>query len=119
MELSEFLELTGWTKAQVSRHVGVSKAAVGQWCEIPERYAEDLRLEAVRQIDPPKPVKAAELSDDELREVIRTRGSISDWDICQSHGWRVWEFNRMIADLVKRHPMGDDFWGGPSCGGVR
>ena len=53
MELSEFLEASGWSKAQVSRHVGVSKAAVGQWKEVPEKYLEDLREVLVKEVDPP------------------------------------------------------------------
>lgn len=28
----------------------------------------------------------------------------TDWEICQSVGLRVWEFNEMIAGWVKRNP---------------
>ena len=110
MELAEFLEASGWNKSQVARHIGVSKAAVGQWSEIPERYLEDLREVLVREIDPPKPMKSAVLSDLELLKVIRGRSKTTDWAICQSHGWRVPDFYKMIADLVAKYPVDDPFW---------
>ena len=112
MKLVEFLEASGWTKAQVARHVGVSKAAVGQWAEVPERYLDELREVLVHEIDPPKPVKSADLSDVELLRVIRGRSKTTDWEICKQYGWRVWEFNQKIADLVKKYPLSDPFWKG-------
>jgi len=118
MELIEFLEKSGWTQSQLARHLGLSRGALTKWDEVPEKWFQScaviLSNLELSPIEPPKPVKRVdpkEVTDLELLKVIRTRGSVSDWDICQERGWRVWEFNQMIADLLKKHPYGDDFWG--------
>ena len=118
MKVAEFLESSGWSKAQLARHLGVTPAAVSQWEEIPEKWVQFcaviLSNLEFNPVEPPKPVKRVdpkEVTDLELLEVIRTRGEVSDFDICQTHGWRVWEFNQMISDLLKKYPVGDDFWG--------
>ena len=103
MKLKEFLESSGWSKAAVARHLGISPPAVALWDDIPEKHLSSL----VEEIDspPPEPKKKVELSDFALLEVIRTRGSVSDFDICRAHGWRIPEFNQMIADLTKKYPL--------------
>ena len=109
--MAEFLESSGWSKAQLARHLGVTPAAVSQWDDIPSGYKVHISEEEKRSPPPPvKRVDPKEVTDLELLEVIRTRGSISDWDICQDRGWRIWEFNQMIADLTKKYPMSDPFW---------
>jgi len=116
MKLSEFLERSSsfampWTKADVARKFQISPPAVSLWDEVPKKYVKRMQQILDEGLLPPKPVKSVELSDLELLNVIRTRGSVSDWDICQERGWRVWEFNQMIADLLKKYPVKDDFWG--------
>jgi len=111
MKVSEFLEKSGWTKAELARHLGITPAAVSQWDNIPPGYT--VHLEDTRS--PPPPVKRVDpksISDLELLKVIRTRGKdLSDFDICQAHGWRVPEFNQMIADLTKKYPLNGQKWG--------
>ena len=108
MKLAEFLESSGWSKAAVARHLGISPPAVALWDDIPEKHLASL----VEEIGspPPEPKKKVELSDLELLEVIRTRGSVSDFDICRAHGWRIPEFNQMIADLTKKYPLNGESW---------
>jgi len=105
--LVEFLGLSGWTKSEVARRVGVSPAAVGKWDEIPKQHLETLKT-VLRDKEPaPLPERMShpsDLSDDELKAIIRTRSKFGDWQICQEHGWRVWEFQKAILEWVKRNP---------------
>ncbi len=107
MLLSEFLEKSGWTKAAVARKLGISDPAVSKWDEIPDKHVRVLAEALLKSEGEPKKVRKChprDLPDDELREIIRGRSKTTDWDICQEHGWRVWEFNEAIAGWVKRNP---------------
>ena len=116
MKLKEFLERSStadhgpWTKADVARKFKISPPAVSLWDEIPEKYVKRMQQILDEGFLPPKIVKPVELSDLELLEVIRTRGSVSDFDICRAHGWRIPEFNQMIADLTKKYPLNGESW---------
>ena len=43
-ELIEILKEIGWSKAELSRRMGYSKATVTRWVEVPEPVAKYLRL---------------------------------------------------------------------------
>ena len=108
MRLDEFLEKSGWSKSAVARKCGISRAALTSWTdEIPEKHAIKLAEVLLAEEPEPKIVRnchPADMPDDELKEIIRTRSGTSDYDICQAHGWRIWEFNEAIAGWVKRNP---------------
>mgnify|MGYP001068513299 CR=1 FL=1 len=107
MKLDEFLESSGWSKKAVARYLQISPPAVSLWDEIPKNHLSVL-LDALKNEEPePKIVRKCspmDLPDDEMEAVIRTRSSVSDWDICQERGWRIHELNAAIAAWVKRNP---------------
>lgn len=108
MELTAYLELKGFSKAELSRRIGVSKAAISKWKEIPEA-----RLSELMELTPEVPMaeKHKEPEDytlDEIREICQRRGGHesdpertmeTDWEISRSLGMRIWEFNRMVDRL--------------------
>ncbi len=53
MKLDTFCKESGWSKADVSRKLGVSRQAVGQWDEVPEKWAKV--LEGCMGMDPGAP----------------------------------------------------------------
>ena len=77
-----------------------------------QRMGEEVSDEVLVVLGDIEPrVNPKDISDLELLKIIRNRSKVSDWDLCQERGWRVWEFNQMIADLVKKYPSTlDDFW---------
>lgn len=110
MQLVEFLESSGWSKAELSRKIGVSKQAIGQWDDIPVKWEVVLRGFLESGEIPPEPEGKFIPTDLELLRIIRERSKTTDVAICLAHGWRVWEFNKMIADLVGKYPSSDPFW---------
>ena len=110
MKLGKFLTTSGWSRADLARHLGLTRGALTKWDDVPDVHIPKLLDIMGTGMSPPNPVKKAELSDLELLEVIRTRGSVSDFDICRAHGWRVPEFNQMIADLTKKYPLNGESW---------
>jgi hypothetical protein len=110
VKLIDFLEDSGWSKAELSRKIGVSRQGIGQWDDIPEKWVSVLEGILDSSEGAPNPVGRFEPTDEELLVIIRGRSKATDLDICQDHGWRIWEFNQMISDLVKKYPYGDKFW---------
>ena len=107
MKLSEFLELSGWSKKAVARKLQISPPAVSLWAEIPEKHLEVLMEALSSAEDEPAVVRVChpmDLPDDEMEAIIRNRAAVSDWDICQERGWRIHELNAAIAAWVKRNP---------------
>jgi len=108
MRLDDFLDKSGWSKAAVARRLGISRAALTGWDgEIPDKHA--VKLSAVLLAEEPEPkivrrCHPSDLPDDELKAIIRGRSKTTDWDICQAHGWRVWEFYEAIAGWFKSNP---------------
>jgi len=105
MKLAEFLESSGWSKAAVARYLQISPPAVALWDDVPKKHLDTL-LAGLGQ-DEPEVVRTChpmDLPDDEMEVIIRNRAAVSDWDICQSRGWRTHEFNAAIAAWVKRNP---------------
>jgi len=106
MKLVDFLEQSGWSKADVARRLGLSRAAVSGWDEVPEKW--EPTLHAAKLEKPPEVVRRVcspmDLPDDELKVLIRNRAAVSDFDLCQERGWRVPEFHEAIAGWVKRNP---------------
>lgn len=101
MKLSEELRARGLTKSKLADLLDVSRQTV-------HRMGEDISDE-VLTILKGTPISVThphpnDLPDDELKVIIRSRSETSDWDICQEHGWRIWEFNEAIALWVKRNP---------------
>jgi len=107
MKLVDFLEESGWSRSDVARKLGLTRGALTKWDEIPERWEDVLSTILSSDEVPPKIVRECspmDLPDDEMREVIRNRAAVSDWDICQERGWRIHELNAAIAAWVKRNP---------------
>ena len=103
MLLDEFLEGTEWSKADVAGYLKISRSAVSQWVQVPERYENDL-LRVMESGEVYNPNHPKHLPDGELEVIIRGRSKTTDWDICQEHGWRVWEFREAICEWVSRNP---------------
>lgn len=53
VKLDDFCKESGWSKADVSRKLGVSRAAVSQWDEVPVKWARV--LEGCKGVEPGKP----------------------------------------------------------------
>ena len=107
MKFAHFLETSGWTKADVARKLGLSRGALTSWDDIPEKWVMVLEGVLSGTESPPEVVRVCspmDLPDDEMKVIIRNRAAVSDWDICQSRGWRTHEFNAAIAAWVKRNP---------------
>lgn len=107
MKLEVFLEESGWSKAAIARELGISPPAVALWDEIPDKHMKVLAGILITEEEAPPVVRKChpkDLPDDELKLIIRSRSGTTDWDICKEHGWRIHEFNKAIADWVKRNP---------------
>ena len=44
MKIDEFLIESGWTKSEIAQKLGISKAAVSKWTEIPELQIQTLMI---------------------------------------------------------------------------
>ena len=112
MILSDELRLRGMSKTKLAELLDVSRQTI-------QRMGENISQEAWDVISgyTPKQIKRiknpSEYTDDEIYALILRRGGLegetgrekeTDYEICQSVGIKVWEFNKMIADWVKRHP---------------
>ena len=112
MRLSEVLKQKGLSKIKLAELLGVSRQTV-------QRMGEDVSDEVLAAINAYVPLtgervkEPSRYTDDEILDLINRRGGLeadtnrekeTDWEICQSLGLRVWEFNEMIAGWVKRHP---------------
>jgi len=103
MKLDELLELKGLSRAELSRRIGLSKAAISRWGdEVPEKW-----VKVLDGLAPEVPI--GEVPDDIWKwsparikeEVCVRRGRETDYEIARSLGLRVWEFNRLI-DKVRQ-----------------
>lgn len=106
MKLADYLSTTGFTKASLARALGIGKAAVQKWDDIPEKWLS--MLDGLV----PEPVKVAakakdwdQYSVDEMKEIFSRRGGLegdslrdleADKEIAASLGFGVWEFNMMV-----------------------
>jgi len=122
MLLSDVLKEKKVSKSKLAELMGVSRQTI-------QRMGEDVSdavLAALREYTPVQGQRVkepADYTDEEMIALFRRRGgyeaetkppkdgttSISwgketDYEIAQSLGIKVWEFNEMIADWCKRHP---------------
>ena len=109
MKLDFFLKESGWSRSDIARALGLTRGALTKWDDVPERWESLLHSILVNKEVAPKIVRKCspmDLPDDEMEAVIRTRSSVSDWDICQERGWRIHELNAAIAAWVRRNSGG-------------
>lgn len=112
MNLSEELKARGVSKTRLGQLLGVSRMTI-------QRMGENVTDEVLEVLKGYVPVTSGkrkepvDYTDTEIQELLLRRGGLeadtnrdkeTDWEICQSVGLRVWEFNEMIAGWVKRHP---------------
>jgi len=112
MVLSDELKIRGLTKKQLADMMGVSRQTI-------QRMGEEVTDEVLQAIQGYVPkvgerVKEPdEYTDNEIAALIARRGGLdadtnrekeTDWEIAQSIGIRIWEFNAMIARWVKNNP---------------
>lgn len=111
MNLTEYLNFKGVTKTFVAEELGISKAAVSAWKEIPEKHLDKLMKVPV-QIPMKEKVKNwNEYTVDEVWEICKRRGCgidgvpqrefETDYEIAHSLGLKVFEFHRMIKKYVQ------------------
>ena len=110
MKLSEYLTTTGFTKASLARALGINRAAVSQWDDIPEKWLPS--LEGLQPTDEPMSKKAKnwdEYTVEEMRDIFKRRGGLegdsqrvleTDHEIACSLGFSVWEFNLMVDRYI-------------------
>ena len=108
MKVDEYLKKTGLTKAQLSSPLGVSRSAVTQWDDIPEKYDLEGLSKPIEIPLAPKVKPVSKYTLDEIREICKRRGGLeglsertleTDYEIAHSLGLRVWEFNHLIERL--------------------
>jgi len=118
MNLTSELMSRGLTRTKLAELLKVSRKTV-------QRMGEDVSDEVLKVLADyvPESIVRKEPSDytrDEVTALIKRRGGLeaetkppkqgtsaswgkeTDYEICQSVGLRVWEFNQMIADWVRR-----------------
>ena len=99
--LSDELRVRGLTKTALADLMNVSRQTIHRMGdEVSDEVLailSDIPLVSVS-------VHPKDLPDDEMEKIIRNRAAVSDWDICQERGWRIWELNAAIAGWVKRNP---------------
>ena len=110
--LSDELRLVGLSKVKLAELLGVSRQTVQRMGEsvsdeVLAVIRRDIPQEGERQKEP------KDYTDEEVAVLIARRGGMegdlhrekeTDYEISRSVGLRVWEFNALIADWVRRHP---------------
>lgn len=105
MKLSEFLEC-GLSKAELGERLGVSKQAVGKWEDIPSKWQkmvdvileeEEVKAEVVESALSQR--EPDDFSFEEIQYLCHLRPTMSDYDISQANGLRVYEFTKLVKKL--------------------
>ena len=118
MNLSEELKAAGLSKTELSELLGVSRKTIARMGE----DVSDHVMRAIQKFVPKADDRVKEPIDytlDEIRDLCKRRGGLeaeknppkdgevspswnkeTDYEICQSIGIQVWEFNEMIKRLV-------------------
>ena len=112
MKLNDYLRTTGFTKASLARALGISKAAISKWDDIPEKWVNLLDgLTAPEEIPLEKQSHGwASAPMSFIEPLIKRRGGLegdperileTDYEIAHSVGWKVHEFYKAIDRWVE------------------
>jgi transcriptional regulator with XRE-family HTH domain len=112
MKLDNFLKGSGWTRADLSRKLGISKPAISKWDEVPLKWVSVLEGILVNEVDlvlPPFSDEVEELAIVPLRHVVfrgwRIKGEKVYW---QRRWWgrgseRDFEFSAATLVHIRKY----------------
>ena len=119
MKFSEFLGRSELTKAEVAERLGISKAAVSKWDDLPGKWesvllpileGKEVELEISEELAEVPTSTLGEMTDLECLGFIRCRSKLGDDGIAKIIGCRLNAWQARIREILATYPSSDPFW---------